>query len=423
MMLSLALGAALAATAGVPADERPAIVRDLQIADPGRNPYLTLDEWLDDAPEPRLADPARRRAAYRAWATFWVDTQPPGGAWPRPIISPGASYMRGIWLWDTGFHVLGLLHGGPKARRLAAWQIEVMLSGQDPSGKIPREIHRDGPKFLGDFGIQAPGILTLAANRLHATARDDRERSDLRALLAEAYPKLVRNHEWFFAHVDKGRGLCGWRGWDSGWDDSPRWDGGVKEALDLDCWLYLDRVELAAMARTLGKPDDARAWDERAVALRDLIRKHHWNEALGAYNDTGPDGAPTSAVTPVVAWPLWTGVATPEQARRTMRLLTDPDELATPWPLSSASRRSPRYDPRGYWRGPTWINLNWVAIRGLQRHGFHAEAATLRAKTLDLVARTPILHEYYDSQTGDGIGSPHYGWTAALYIDLAMDRE
>ena len=102
---------------------------------------------------------AERRAAFaRAWATLWIDTQPAGGAWPHPIISPGTYYMRGIWIWDTGFHVLGLLHGGPKARQLAMWQIDVMLSGQHPTGKIPREIHRDGPKFLGEFGIRLRGF-------------------------------------------------------------------------------------------------------------------------------------------------------------------------------------------------------------------------------------------------------------------------
>jgi putative isomerase len=401
--------------------DRPAVVRELRIENPERNPYVTLDEWLTEIPRLRSLDPKLRAVLVRAWATLWVNTQPKGGSWIQPIISPGASYMRGIWIWDSGFHVLGLLHGGPKARQLALWQIEVMLSGQHQSGKIPREIHRDGPKFLGEFGIQAPGILTLAANRLFDTARSETERDAVKAKLAEFYPAFIRNHEWFFANTDQGRGLCRWQGWDSGWDNSPRWDEGIKEALDLNCWLYLDRLELAALARTLGKADEARTWERRAEELKALIRKYHWNEALGCYNDTRPDGSPASAITPVIAWPLWTGVATPQQARRTLVHLQDPGELATAWPLASAARKLASYDPRGYWRGPTWINLNWITIRGMERFGFKQEAADLRAKTLELVARTPILYEYYDSQTGAGLGSAHYGWTAALFVDLALD--
>jgi glycogen debranching enzyme len=357
----------------------------------------------------------------RAWSTLWADIQPAEGAWIRPIISPGASYLRGIWLWDSGFHVLGLLHGGPKARQLALWQIEVMLSGQHRTGRLPREIHRDGPKFIGEYGIQAPGILTMASNRLYETAKSDQERQSLLKALEIFYPRLVRNHEWFMAHTDQGRGLYKWQGLDSGWDNSPRWDTGIREALDLNCWLYLDRVELAAMARTLGKSADVQSWTTRANELKLLIGREHWNEELGCFNDTMPDGSVGTAITPVIVWPLWTGIATPEQAKRTVALLQDPEQLGTPWPLASAARSQKGYDPRGYWRGPTWINLNWIAIRGLERYGFKTEASALRRKTLALVGRTPIPYEYYDSQTGAGLGSTYYGWTAALFIDLACD--
>jgi glycogen debranching enzyme len=399
------------------------IGRDLRILQPKRDPYVTLPAWLAETPRPPAASASRMTEIGRAWATLWADIQPADGAWTHPIISPGAHYLRGIWLWDTGFHVLGLLHGGPKARQLALWQIEVMLSGQHPTGRLPREIHRDGPKFIGEYGIQAPGILTLALNRLFDTATTVSERETLRKALESSYPKLVRNHEWFVGHLDQGRGLFRWQGLDSGWDNSPRWDTGTKEALDLDCWLYLDRVELAALARLLGKQADSDRWSKLAQELKGLIQQHHWNEELGAYNDTLPDGTVGSVITPVIFWPLWTGVATPEQAKRVLVHLQDPEQLGTPWPLPSAGKAQKGYDSRAYWRGPTWVNLNWIAIRGLQRYGFKTEAADLRRKTLALVARTPIPYEYYDSQTGAGLGSSYYGWTAALFIDLALDPE
>jgi len=67
--------------------------------------------------------------------------------------------------------------------------------------------------------------------------------------------------------------------------------------------------------------------------------------------------------------------------------------------------------------------MNRIAIRGVERYGFKDKAATLREKTLKLVSRTPILYEYYDSQIGEGLGSPHYGLTAALFIDLGLDEK
>ena len=106
-----------------------------------------------------------------------------------------------------------------------------------------------------------------------------------------------------------------------------------------------------------------------------------------------------------------------------MPYLKDPKKLGALWPLPSVAVENPAYRPGEFWRGGTWINLNWVAIRGLQRYGFIAEANSLRDKTLELIALTPVLYELYDSQSGAPVGCPNYGWTSALYIDLLMHPE
>jgi len=64
-----------------------------------------------------------------------------------------------------------------------------------------------------------------------------------------------------------------------------------------------------------------------------------------------------------------------------------------------------------------------VAIRGLQKFGFKSEAGDLRQKTLELISLTPGLYELYDSRSGAPGGSPNYGWTSALYIDLLLHPE
>ena len=46
-----------------------------------------------------------------------------------------------------------------------------------------------------------------------------------------------------------------WAGVDSVWDNSPRWDNSIVEAVDLNGWLHLDPLFLAEMARELGKDD------------------------------------------------------------------------------------------------------------------------------------------------------------------------
>jgi putative isomerase len=316
---------------------------------------------------------------------------------------------------------MGLSHGGPKARQLALWQIEVMLGGQHETGKIPREVWRDGPQFLGQYGIQAPGLLTMCANRLLKAAKSDEERDAVRKAMADFYPHFVKNHEWFFANPTRTKiGLCIWSGWDSGWDTSTRWDKPQLGALDLDCFLYVDRVELAKMARTLGKDEEARQWDARAKELRDQIRKLHWSEKLGIYNDVMEDGTVSDTMTPAIYWPIWAGVATGKQIANSVKYLDDPKMFGAKWPMPSVALGDPRFTQTEYWRGPTWINLNWIAIRGLERRGQKAAADGLREKTLDLLAHTPVFHEYYNPITGAGLGCPNYGWSAALYVDLTL---
>ena len=175
------------------------------------------------------------------------------------------------------------------------------------------------------------------------------------------------------------------------------------------------------MARTLGKKDEARQWDAKAKELRDTIRKLHWSEKMGIYNDVSADKSISDTITPAIFWPMWAGVATDKQAITATKYLSDPKMFAAKWPMPSVALGDPRFSAQGYWRGPTWVNLNWIAMRGLQRCGQKAAAAALREKTLDLVARTPVLYEYYDPLTGDGLGSRNYGWTAALYIDLILE--
>jgi putative isomerase len=413
-----------AAEAVKPPYDKAAIIRDLNIKDPDRNPYLTLDEWLKEAPKPPRGLSEERRAAFcRAWTTLWINTQPAGGKWwTHPIIAPGDNYTHGIWIWDSAFHILGLAHGGPKARQLALWQIEVMLGGQHETGKVPREVWRDGPQFLGQYGIQAPGLLTLCANRLLKVAKSDEERAAVLKAMADFYPKFEKNHNWFFENPTKTSiGLCIWSGWDSGWDTSTRWDKPLLGALDLDCFLYVDRVELAKMARSLGKKDEARQWDAKAKELRDQIRQLHWSDKLGIYNDVSEDKSVSDTLTPAIYWPMWAGISKDSQIAKSIDYLNDPKVFAAEWPVPTVPVTDKRFEPKGYWRGPTWINLNWITIRGLEHYGRKAEAAALRDKTLDLVARTPVLYEYYDPITGEGVGSRNYGWTSALYVDLVLE--
>jgi hypothetical protein len=75
------------------------------------------------------------------------------------------------------------------------------------------------------------------------------------------------------------------------------------------------------------------------------------------------------------------------------------------------------FDAARYWRGPVWVNVNWMLARGLEDLGLSAGARAVADGTLALIRRAG-LHEYYHPYTGAALGGADFTWTSALAIDL-----
>jgi glycogen debranching enzyme len=82
----------------------------------------------------------------------------------------------------------------------------------------------------------------------------------------------------------------------------------------------------------------------------------------------------------------------------------------------------PKYNPAQMWRGPTWVNVNYLLIEGLQRSGYQDLAHELRRRTLDLIASRNDIYEYYDPVNGQNPpnAASMFGWSSAVFIDLAI---
>ena len=57
------------------------------------------------------------------------------------------------------------------------------------------------------------------------------------------------------------------------------------------------------------------------------------------------------------------------------------------------------FDERRYWRGPVWIDTNWLLWSGLHQHGQLEEADEMLVGSLRLVKRSGF-HEYFDPFDG-----------------------
>jgi alpha,alpha-trehalase len=125
-------------------------------------------------------------------------------------------------------------------------------------------------------------------------------------------------------------------------------------------------------------------------------------------------------------WPLWAGLATKEQAARIASNL--PQFEAEGGLLTSLELTGCQWDrPFG------WAPLNYMAVMGLNRYGYRAEAKRLARRFVSLVVsefrRTGTLFEKYDVeactsdvegkiQYGYPTNEPGFGWTNACLMEL-----
>jgi glycogen debranching enzyme len=173
---------------------------------------------------------------------------------------------------------------------------------------------------------------------------------------------------------------------------------------------------LLAIADEVGTtlPDTLRvAMARHRNALEDL-----WDDESGQYcSRYSISKAPLRAATVATFLPLWAGTASTERAARLTKALHDPDAYGVAFPVPSVPVGAPEFQPTRYWKGPTWVNMNWAIVQGLDCYGEANLADDLCRRTLDLVDRSGC-REYFSPLTGEGHGADEFSWTAALTIAL-----
>jgi len=115
--------------------------------------------------------------------------------------------------------------------------------------------------------------------------------------------------------------------------------------------------------------------------------------------------------------PLYAGSISKAQAAVLIALLKKRQVFSSSWPVASVPLNSANFSPLKYWQGPTWVNMNWLIIDGLERYDYKKEAELLRDRTLQMVAETGP-YEYFNPLNGQPAGAANFSWTAALTIDL-----
>lgn len=353
-----------------------------------------------------------------AWWVIANNLISPLGYVNYEAMMPTKAFYVGLWLWDSALHALALRHVDPE---LARDQLRVMLAHQLPNGMLPDAIFDEGVVSEIDHPIHAevtkPPILAWAALKLHETNPDI-------DFLWEIYAPLVKWNAWWFDQNDDDRdGLVQYtHPYSSGLDNSPLWDHGMPvESPDINTYLVIQMNSLAEMAGILGKHDDAVMWRTRAETLTKRMIEDFWDQETGIFRALH-DEKPIPVVTPFNLYPLWTGKLPEEMKKRLLDHLKDPSEFWGDYVLPTVAKNDPAYNPEKMWRGPVWANINYFFVDALQKIGEFELAREVRDKTLKLIANQPGIREYYNPETGEppAAASAIFGWTAAIFIDLAL---
>jgi hypothetical protein len=342
----------------------------------------------------------------------------------REALVPSKVHYVGLWQWDAFFHALAYRYVDPQ---LAHDQFRVMFDHQRPDGMVPDAVFDEGTverlSYPVDALVTKPPIAGWAAWQVYETTGD-------RDFIAEMYEPIARWQRWWFEHCDLDRdGVCQYdHPYSSGLDDSPLWDRGMPvESPDLNTYLCLQAEALGKMADALGDTRDAAYWRAQADAAARNLLDHLYDHEVGLFRAlrmTSGGHEPVSALTPLSLLPLWTGRLPGEVSRRLIARLRDPAAFWTPYPVPTVARSDPSYNPNQMWRGPVWININYLLVEALLRCGERDLARDLCDRTLTLVSRHNDIKEYYHPETGEvpDKAAPGFGWSAALFIDLAIRR-
>jgi alpha,alpha-trehalase len=193
----------------------------------------------------------------------------------------------------------------------------------------------------------------------------------------------------------------------------------------LNTLLYKTEKDLEQISRWLGRAEDAEKWKARAEARRKLITKYLWNPEEGMFFDYNFVTKKMSTYRYAsTLYPLWAGLATAEQAKAVagnLKVFEHPGGIAMSDDDSGA-----QWDlPYG------WGNIEMLAVKGLYRYGFSADADRISYEFLSMVAenfrRDGSIREKYNVVTrsseahvelGYQMNVVGFGWTNAAFLEL-----
>ncbi|KAF8510232.1 glycoside hydrolase [Hysterangium stoloniferum] len=411
---------------------------------------------------------------------------------PKELLTatPSRSFFPRGFYWDEGFH---LLHIGAWDTGLSleifrdwinlidddGWVAREQILGDEARSRVPGEFVTQHPTYANPPTLTM--ALTAIISRMRAASMQDPlsnlgmqdaqvplfniepsahqpSMDEALSYLKSIYPPLKRHYDWFRrtqrgqikAYSRKARSRTEayrWRGRSkdhvltSGMDDYPRGPPHAGELhVDLISWMAFFTRTMKDIANFVGETQDEENFIGIEKAILENIEDLHWNEEEQMYCDANIDEEEESFLVCnkgyLSLFPFMLGLLTPDSPHLgpSLDLLSSPDHLWSPYGIRSLSASHPLFGQgENYWRGPIWIQMNFLVLRSLYTyatqpgpHRGHAQElyTQLRENIIKNVhkeyERTGYVWEQYDALSGEGKRShPFTGWTSLVTLIIS----
>lgn len=325
-------------------------------------------------------------------------------------IMPSPSTYKGVWNWDSAFHLLAMSY---LDKDIAQEQAKIMFENMREDGMLPDVIFNNGKKV---FKFTKPPVYASCI------AGGDRISPDT-DFLNYCYPYLVRNLKWWEECRYDGV-LFGYKvnGMESGWDDSVRFvfPNRIKNIYPVDCNCYMADFykSMSYIAQKLGKKEDAEYYDKKSDVLGQKIEDMLFDKERGFYVDYDKKRKRFIKQKSIAGFmPLYIGTATAEHAESCIEYARQKEGFYPLMPTLSYDDKS--FKANGYWNGPCWLNTAYFALKGIYEYGAEELAFDICQNILDMASKEKqSIFERYDSKTGKGLGARDFGWSASFIILL-----
>lgn len=354
-----------------------------------------------------------------------------GQIWSTPDRLP----HRHLWLWDSVFHAVGYRNIDAN---IAEQLILSVFDSQYENGMIPHM-----SDTVNCSSITQPPVLAWGAWKVYEKSKNkdflkkvfEKNRKFLLWCETNRRPDDEPLYSWKVK--DDANCRCG----ESGMDNSPRFDSGkVLKAIDFSCFMTNEMRYMSKIASEIG--EDALKYDKEFLKIQEAVNNRMWDESQGFYYDYSVCDHEFYKVETVASFlPLFAGICNKSQAKSLVSWLEDSETFGRKFPIPCLSAKHECFGT-DMWRGPVWLNYNYLILSGLRDYGYEKLADKIQTKTLKNVnecyQRTGCLFEFYDSECKrepwslnrkGPVVEPYdfriryqsirdYGWSCTLILDM-----